>query len=88
MAMRAMLDPVLERAGDTLGALRAPCCSVGLMATTEIAVVVGYLAQRVLGQHQLVLLDESVDKSAPRLLFVLPNLGQADESSEHPRRSS
>jgi coenzyme F420 biosynthesis associated uncharacterized protein len=40
-------------------------------------VVVGYLAQRVLGQYELVLLDEAVDERPPRLLFVLPNLGQA-----------
>jgi coenzyme F420 biosynthesis associated uncharacterized protein len=39
--------------------------------------VVGYLAQRVLGQYELVLLDEAVDDRTPRLLFVLPNLGQA-----------
>ena len=39
--------------------------------------VLGYLAQRVLGQYELVLLDEAVEDRPPRLLFVLPNLGQA-----------
>jgi coenzyme F420 biosynthesis associated uncharacterized protein len=44
--------------------------------------VLGYLAQRVLGQYELVLLDEAETSSPPRLLFVLPNLGQAVRSFE------
>ena len=50
---------------------------MGLVITTEVGVVLGYLAQRVLGQYELVLLDEAVAEREPRLLFVLPNLGQA-----------
>jgi coenzyme F420 biosynthesis associated uncharacterized protein len=77
-AMRALLDPVLERAGGGLGPLRpAVQLGLGLVVTTEVAVVLGYLAQRVLGQYELVLLDEAADSSPPRLLFVMPNLGQA-----------
>jgi coenzyme F420 biosynthesis associated uncharacterized protein len=77
-AMRALLDPVLARAGSGLGPLRpAVQLGLGLVMTTEVAVVLGYLAQRVLGQYELVLLDEGADISPPRLLFVLPNLGQA-----------
>ncbi len=77
-SMRGMLDPVLERAGGGLGPLRpAIQLALGLVITTEVAVVLGYLAQRVLGQYELVLLDEGADASPPRLLFVLPNLGQA-----------
>jgi coenzyme F420 biosynthesis associated uncharacterized protein len=77
-AMRALLDPVLERAGSGLGPLRpAMQLGLGLVMTTEVAVVLGYLAQRVLGQYELVMLDEGADVSPPRLLFVLPNLGQA-----------
>jgi len=45
--------------------------------STEVGVVLGYLAQRVLGQYELVLLDEAIEDRPPRLLFVLPNLGQA-----------
>ena len=48
-----------------------------LVLSAEVGVVLGYLAQRVLGQYELVLLDEAVDDRPPRLLFVLPNLGQA-----------
>jgi len=77
-AMRALLDPVLERAGGGLGPLRPPVqLALGFVVTTEVAVVLGYLAQRVLGQYELVMLDEGTDATPPRLLFVLPNLGQA-----------
>jgi len=77
-AMRQLLDPVLARAGKGLGPLRpAAQIGVGLVLSMEVGVVVGYLAQRVLGQYELVLLDEAVAERPPRLLFVLPNLGQA-----------
>jgi coenzyme F420 biosynthesis associated uncharacterized protein len=77
-SMRLLLDPVLKRADSRLGPLRpAVQISVALVISTEVGVVVGYLAQRVLGQYELVLLDEAVEDRPPRLLFVLPNLGQA-----------
>jgi coenzyme F420 biosynthesis associated uncharacterized protein len=79
--MRALLEPVLERAGEGLGPLRpAMQIAVGVVLSTEVGVVLGYLAQRVLGQYELVLLDEAVEDRPPRLLFVLPNLGQAVEA--------
>ncbi len=77
-SMRLLLDPVLQRAGDNLGPLKpAAEIGMGIVLSTEVGVVVGYLAQRVLGQYELVLLDEAVEDRPPRLLFVLPNLGQA-----------
>jgi coenzyme F420 biosynthesis associated uncharacterized protein len=77
-AMRLLLDPVLSRAGDGLGPLKpAMQIGIGLVLSSEVGVVLGYLAQRVLGQYELVLLDEAVEDRPPRLLFVLPNLGQA-----------
>jgi coenzyme F420 biosynthesis associated uncharacterized protein len=80
-SMRTLLDPVFERAGDGLGPLRpAMQIGVGFVVSTEVGVVLGYLAQRVLGQYELVLLDEAVEDRPPRLLFVLPNLGQAVQS--------
>ncbi len=80
-AMRALLDPVIEHSSSSLGPLKpAMQLALGVVVTTEVAVVLGYLAQHVLGQYELVLLDESVDSSPPRLLFVLPNLGQAVEN--------
>src|SRR5919109_3576737 len=48
--------------------------------TGDSAAPVADLAQRVLGQYELVLLDEAVEDRPPRLLFVLPNLGQAVQS--------
>jgi coenzyme F420 biosynthesis associated uncharacterized protein len=77
-AMKTMLDPVLERAGKGLGPLRpAIQLGLGVVLTTEVGVVLGYMAQRVLGQYELVLLDPAENGRPPRLLFVLPNLGQA-----------
>ena len=77
-SMRLLLDPVLARATDNLGTLK-PAVEIGMgfVLSTEVGVVLGYLAQRVLGQYELVLLDEAVEDRPPRLLFVLPNLGQA-----------
>jgi coenzyme F420 biosynthesis associated uncharacterized protein len=76
--MRAVLDPVLSRAGSSLGPLRpAVQIGTGFVLSTEMGVILGYLGQRVLGQYELVLLDEAAQERPPRLLFVLPNLGQA-----------
>jgi coenzyme F420 biosynthesis associated uncharacterized protein len=94
-SMRCLLDPVLERAGERLrqapnGAAPsralAPAVSLGvsLVVTTEVGVVLGFLAQRVLGQYELVLLDERPEAHPPRLLFVLPNLAGAVTSLEAP----
>jgi coenzyme F420 biosynthesis associated uncharacterized protein len=81
VAMRKLLDPVIERSSERVGPMRpAIALTLGLVVTTEVAVVLGYLAQRVLGQYELVLLDEGTNPSPPRLLFVLPNLGQAMQS--------
>jgi coenzyme F420 biosynthesis associated uncharacterized protein len=81
VAMGTLLDPVLQRAGKNLGPLR-PAAQIGLgfVLSTEVGVVLGYLAQRVLGQYELVMLDEAVEDRPPRLLFVLPNLAQAVRS--------
>jgi coenzyme F420 biosynthesis associated uncharacterized protein len=77
-SMRRMLDPVLVRAGEKLGPLKGPrSLGVSVVSTIEVGVVVGFLAQRVLGQYELVLLEETPTDAPPRLLFVLPNLGAA-----------
>jgi coenzyme F420 biosynthesis associated uncharacterized protein len=77
-SMRQLLDPVLDRAGAQLGPLR-PLVQIGagLVMSVEVGVVMGYLSQRVLGQYELVLIDDVAESSPPRLLFVLPNLGAA-----------
>jgi coenzyme F420 biosynthesis associated uncharacterized protein len=86
-AMRSLLDPVLQRAGEGLGPLRpAAQLAAGIVVTAEVGVVLGYLAQRVLGQYELVMLDEAVEDRPPRLLFVLPNLAQAVKSFDADER--
>ncbi len=84
-SMRQLLEPVLDRAGEEMGPLR-PAMSLGVsvVSTIELGLVVGYLAQRVLGQYELVLLEDPDAGSPPRLLFVLPNLGAAIESLDAP----
>jgi hypothetical protein len=86
--MPRMLGPVLERAESRLSPSRAirPAVSLtmSLVVTTEVGVVLGFLAQRVLGQYELVLLDEPDAERPPRLLFVLPNLGAAVGSLDAP----
>jgi coenzyme F420 biosynthesis associated uncharacterized protein len=95
-SMRRLLGPVLERAESRLAPPRAmrPAVSLtmSLLVTTEVGVVLGFLAQRVLGQYELVLLDDAAagapaagpETRPPRLLFVLPNLGAAVESLDAP----
>ncbi len=73
--MRGLLDPVTDRVGAGLGPARVPLTAVaGLLLTAEVGVIVGFLAQRVLGQYDVVLLDPD---AKPRLLFVEPNLDDA-----------
>lgn len=77
-AMRMLLDPPLAKVGEGLGPARqAMRLGAGVVLTAEVGVVLGFLAQRVLGQYELVLLDTAPDDRPPRLLFVLPNLAGA-----------
>ncbi len=77
-SMRALLDPPLEKVGANLGpARRAMRLGAGAVLTAEVGVVLGFLSQRVLGQYELVLLDTAPSERPPRLLFVVPNLGNA-----------
>ncbi|HEV2062050.1 MAG TPA: zinc-dependent metalloprotease [Solirubrobacteraceae bacterium] len=75
-SMRSTMQPLedkLRAGGDSplAGPLRA---AGGLLMGAEIGGLTGYLAQRVLGQYELVLLDAA---SPERLLFVAPNLREA-----------
>jgi coenzyme F420 biosynthesis associated uncharacterized protein len=77
-SMATMLQPVTDRLGTRFkgaGALAGPLqIAVGATVAAEIGLVVGYMAQRVLGQYELSLLEP---ERAPRLLFVEPNLARA-----------
>ena len=77
-SLAQFLDPVADRldrrldfAGPLAGALKA-----GAAATlaAEAGLVIGYVAQRVLGQYEVSLLGGD---APPRLLFVAPNLRKA-----------
>jgi coenzyme F420 biosynthesis associated uncharacterized protein len=75
-SMKLVLDPVVERATDSLGPLKGPAGGVlGLVLGAEVGVLCGLLAQRVLGQYEFALL--APDPVRTRLLFVAPNLADA-----------
>lgn len=80
-SMRQLLDPALEKVGATAGKARpAVRLAAGVAMTAEVGVLLGFLAQRVLGQYELVLLDTAPGAAPPRLLFVAPNLARAIRS--------
>jgi len=80
-AMSALLDPPLARVESRVGRAKpALRLTAGVVLTAEVGVILGFLAQRVLGQYELVLLDTAPDERPPRLLFVLPNLGAVQRS--------
>jgi coenzyme F420 biosynthesis associated uncharacterized protein len=75
---RALLDPMLSRAGKRIAPQRRSAqIGISFLLSAEMGLLVGYLGQRILGQYELVLLDEAAGEHPPRLLFVLPNLGEA-----------
>jgi coenzyme F420 biosynthesis associated uncharacterized protein len=82
-SMRPVLDPLSERVGDGLGVLAGPIrVTTGLVLAAQIGTITGFLAQRVLGQFELTLLDPN---GPTRLLFVTPNLEEASRSLEADR---
>ena len=71
-SMKDVLDPVVERAGESLGPLRGPAGGVvGLLLAAEIGVISGLLAQRVLGQYEFGLLAPEPTRAA-LAAFALP----------------
>jgi coenzyme F420 biosynthesis associated uncharacterized protein len=76
-SMRKLMEPMLAKAGGGLGPLKPTAqLAIGFTVSGEVGLLVGYMSLRVLGQYELVLLEE-IDAPAPRLLFVLPNLAKA-----------
>jgi coenzyme F420 biosynthesis associated uncharacterized protein len=78
-SLARMLDPVAGRldtrlsfAGPLAGALRM---ASGATLAAEAGLVMGYVAQRVLGQYEVSLLQAD---APPRLLLVAPNLVRAE----------
>jgi coenzyme F420 biosynthesis associated uncharacterized protein len=77
-SLRPSLEPVTARLGEGMGpAAPVVRAAAGVLLAAEMGVVVGYLARRVLGQYELVILDAD---APPRLLFVGPNLDEAARS--------
>jgi coenzyme F420 biosynthesis associated uncharacterized protein len=77
-SLSELLDPVagrldkrLDFAGPLAGALKAGAAAT---VAAEAGLVIGYVAQRVLGQYEVSLLGGD---APPRLLFVAPNLRKA-----------
>ncbi len=75
-SMRPLLAPITEPlAGDGKGPFSGPLRAVtGLLMGVQVGALTGVLSQRVLGQYDLALLDETVK---PRLLLLAPNLAGA-----------
>jgi uncharacterized protein (DUF2342 family) len=73
--MRPMLSGLGERIGEGTGPLSGPLRTAsGFLLGAQVGALTGVLSQRVLGQYDLALLDESV---TPRLLLLGPNLAIA-----------
>ena len=74
-SMRPLLAPLTDKLGEQRGPLAGPMRSFsGLLLGAQVGALTGMLSQRVLGQYDLALLDDSVP---PRLLLLAPNLAQA-----------
>lgn len=77
-SMRTMFDPLLHHAATRIGRENGTArLWLGLVSSTEIGLMVGYMARHVLGQYELTLLAERDTGERPRLLLVLPNLNHA-----------
>ena len=79
-SMRPVLDRVGARVGGGMGMLGRPGRAVTrALLSAQVGGLTGFLAQRVLGQYDMPLLDAS---GPPRLLMVGPNLGAAAQKME------
>lgn len=74
-SMAGVIEPLAERMGAGRGPLREPLRAAGgLVMAAEVGGLVGLMAQRVLGQYDVPMLDP---QGPARLLFVVPNLHEA-----------
>jgi len=76
---KAMMEPLLDAASEKLGpAKNVGRLWLGAVTSAEVGLLIGYMAQRVLGQYELSLIKPiETEDQEPRLLFVLPNLDEA-----------
>lgn len=72
-SMREMLAPFTERVAERMA--RSPIAPVGRrVAGTEMGVLLGYLARRVLGQYDLLVPDEASGAHGDAVYYVGPNV--------------
>ncbi len=72
-SMRTMLAPLSERMAEKMA--RSPLAPLGRrVAATELGVLLGYVAQRVLGQYDLLVPDDSGGSNADRVYYVGANV--------------
>ncbi len=73
-----LMNPMLEQASKQLKSVaNATQLRLAAVGSAEVGLLVGYMAQRVMGQYELVLIRDRAAGRSPRLLFVMPNLAQA-----------
>jgi coenzyme F420 biosynthesis associated uncharacterized protein len=72
-SMRRLLGPLTSRVGDRLA--RSPVAGVGrTVAATELGVLLGFFAQRVLGQYDLLVPDEDDAPADDAVYYVGTNI--------------
>jgi coenzyme F420 biosynthesis associated uncharacterized protein len=84
-SMRRMLAPLTARIGERMS--RGPMVPVGRrVAGTEMGVLLGYLAQRVLGQYDLLVPDDEGNTTADAVYYVGPNVLTLEKRYAFPPR--
>ena len=72
-SMRHLLQPLTERVGERIS--RSPIAPIGRrVAGTEMGVLLGFMAQRVLGQYDLLVPDEAAGGDVDAVYYVGPNI--------------
>jgi coenzyme F420 biosynthesis associated uncharacterized protein len=72
-SMRRLLQPLTARVGERMA--RSPMAPIGRrIAGTEMGVLLGFMAQRVLGQYDLLVPEDPVSHAHDAVYYVGPNI--------------